>query len=305
MVVDGASGIRGWSQAPGAISASPMAAPPEFKVDNQDNFADQPETWADYGDTAAHQRDTAAHQRDETADEWDLAASLHDRAAEVRERRISAQGPGSLESRQRAVAARTDAAASRGRAAQDRGAAAVDRQQADMDRRIAIYNRQASSWDRERAKLDDLTGVYTRGAGLRRLDHKVALAAWCGQSLVLAFLDVDHLKDINDSRGHTAGDQLLRELAAALRSRVRASDLIFRYGGDEFVCAGAGLRPDLASVRLAAVNAALTAADDRWSITFGITEYQPGDKPKHLLIRADDALYDARGHQRPNQLHSG
>jgi diguanylate cyclase (GGDEF)-like protein len=174
-----------------------------------------------------------------------------------------------------------------------------------MDRSTSILNRQASSWDRDSAQLDDLTGVYTRGAGLFHLAHKVEVAARREEQLVLAFVDVDHLKDINDSQGHTAGDRLLHEVAAILRSRVRAFDLIFRYGGDEFVCASAGLRPDTAAVRLAAVNTALAAADARWSITFGITEHQPGDTLERLLNRADDALYVARRHERQERSHLG
>ena len=65
--------------------------------------------------------------------------------------------------------------------------------------------------------------------------------------LTLAFVDVDGLKKVNDAQGHAVGDQLLRDVGAALRTQLRAYDLVVRYGGDEFLCALRGA--DITSAR--------------------------------------------------------
>jgi diguanylate cyclase (GGDEF)-like protein len=157
-----------------------------------------------------------------------------------------------------------------------------------------MADRQASSEERDNALFDELTGVYTRAAGLIQLDQEIARSSRSRDPLVIAFVDVDRLKMINDSRGHAAGDQLLREVANCLRSRLRSYDLIFRYGGDEFVCVIPGMDAEFATVRLAEVCSALTAFDDQWKITAGITQLQLKDTLAQVLERADAALYDTR-----------
>jgi diguanylate cyclase (GGDEF)-like protein len=72
---------------------------------------------------------------------------------------------------------------------------------------------------------------------MAELEREIARATRTRQPLVLAFVDVDHLKEINDVHGHAAGDQVLQAVAETLRTTLRGYDLIFRYGGDEFVCA--------------------------------------------------------------------
>jgi diguanylate cyclase (GGDEF)-like protein len=111
---------------------------------------------------------------------------------------------------------------------------------------------------------------------------------------VLAFADVDHLKAINDSRGHAAGDGMLIEVANALRGKLRSHDLIIRWGGDEFVCALPGLTMVDATKRLALVQAALAEGSERGSATVGLAELQRGDTPESLIARADAALYRER-----------
>jgi len=171
-----------------------------------------------------------------------------------------------------------------------------DRIEAELDRNNALADRGASARERESSSHDDLTGAYLRGAGLVELERDIARARRTEQSLVLAFVDVDGLKDVNDSRGHAAGDRMLLEVAKTLSAQLRSYDLIIRFGGDEFVCAMARLTMAEAAKRFALVNAVLAEAPERGSITIGLAELQPDDSPEDLLARADAALYRERQH---------
>src|SRR5215218_10427845 len=82
---------------------------------------------------------------------------------------------------------------------------------------------------------DPLTGAYSRALLADRLGAEVERARRYGTPLSLCVLDLDHFKSVNDAFGHARGDQVLVELVARLQGRLRHSDLLFRYGGDEFV----------------------------------------------------------------------
>ncbi len=88
------------------------------------------------------------------------------------------------------------------------------------------------------AAIDGLTGLLNRRVFMERLETEVDRAERLGQPLSLIMIDLDNFKQINDNYGHQAGDQVLRQVAADLSSRVRKYDFIGRYGGEEFcVCA--------------------------------------------------------------------
>src|SRR5438552_15052647 len=87
------------------------------------------------------------------------------------------------------------------------------------------------------ATTDELTGGWRRKLGLEEVSRELERAHRTGAGLVLAFVDVDGLKAVNDSQGHLAGDALLRLLGETLRANVRPYDVIVRYGGDELLCA--------------------------------------------------------------------
>ena len=108
---------------------------------------------------------------------------------------------------------------------------------------------------------------------------------------MLAFVDVNGLKEINDSRGHLAGDRVLREVVSTLRTKLRSYDLIVRFGGDEFLCAIPGVSLAEAEERLAAVNTVLTAFPAHASVTTGLADLQADDSLEDLIARADSALY--------------
>ncbi len=146
--------------------------------------------------------------------------------------------------------------------------------------------------------MDGLTGEYSRGAGLVELEREMARVKRTGETLVLAFLDVDQLKSVNDSGGHAAGDRMLTEVARTVRAALRPYDLIIRYGGDEFICGNSGLDMAGVSKRLALVNSVLAKAAEHGSITAGVALLQSGDSVEDLIARADAALYRERRQRR-------
>ena len=109
--------------------------------------------------------------------------------------------------------------------------------------------------------------------------------------LVLAFIDVDRLKAVNDSRSHPAGDRMLLEVANALGAKVRSYDLILRPGGDGFVWALSGLNLPHVTERLLLVNTALAEGTEPGLVRFGLAELLPGDSPRDLVERASAALH--------------
>ena len=158
----------------------------------------------------------------------------------------------------------------------------------------------------ERATVDLLTGVYTRAHGLERLKHYLRLGQRHGHPTSVAMLDVDHFKRINDTYGHTAGDLVLRQVASALRAACRTTDLVFRYGGEEFVLvlpetglAGATrfaerLRRTVASAELSFEGQAIQI---KASIGVACASHEQLSETE-LLRLADEALYRAKKHGR-------
>ncbi len=121
----------------------------------------------------------------------------------------------------------------------------------------------------------------------------MARAKRTGHPFLLAFVDVDGLKATNDSLGHAAGDELLRQVAGSMRTHLRSYDLIVRFGGDEFVCGMSGLSQEEATRRFALVNADL-ANIRQASVTAGFAELKRRESLGDLLARADQELYRVR-----------
>ena len=130
--------------------------------------------------------------------------------------------------------------------------------------------------------------------GLTDLQHEIDRARRNKDGLVVAFVDVDRLKEVNDSEGHLAGDRLLAEVADALRGGLRSYDLIMRYGGDEFVCALSGVHMDEARERFDALAKQLADRSGGHSVTVGFAELQDDDDTQRLIARADEALLEIR-----------
>ncbi len=191
---------------------------------------------------------------------------------------------------------RARAAADRTRAAADRARAAEERAQSARDRNLAARDRAQAALDREASEIDELTHVRRRGAGIEQLQREIDRARRAPEELVVAFVDVDGLKRVNDSEGHLAGDALLVAVADSLRACLRSYDLIMRFGGDEFVCALPHADVDRVRARFADVSHALAMGPTKGSITVGFAKLDGSDSPEDLIRRADADLLAQREH---------
>ncbi|MFT3720004.1 GGDEF domain-containing protein [Pseudorhodoferax sp.] len=168
---------------------------------------------------------------------------------------------------------------------------------------ILMAKDRADAANRYLATHDGLTGVANRRALLLALERDVARTVRTGKPYALLMLDIDHFKAINDSHGHGAGDAVLRHVAAVLQARLRAQDMLGRYGGEEFLV----LLPDtplrgaarLAETLREAVEQAPCAYGGRSlavtaSIGASSMHMAPGDSVDPLVQAADLALYAAK-----------
>ncbi len=234
-------------------------------------------------DLTAEDRDQKAEAHDEVSEARDEKAESRDERAEARERAADEVDPG--------------AAADRAAALRDRRRGASDRTQAADDREAASADRGESARERVASSIDELTRAHRRDAGIVELEREIARAKRTKQPLALAFVDVDDLKGTNDSLGHAAGDQLLREVADSIRAHLRPYDLIIRFGGDEFLCALLGVTVAEAARRFSLVNMDLGASRQA-SVTVGLTEFEADDGVEDLIARADEAMYRERQQSR-------
>ncbi len=151
------------------------------------------------------------------------------------------------------------------------------------------------------AYRDPLTGLNNRLAMEMNLPREIDLAKRHSQAMAVLVMDLDGFKAINDGHGHDVGDQVLREVADVISQVVRNTDLVFRYGGDEFVCGLAqtdihGAIDVSERIRSSIDNLELSACgvNGQVQISIGITLVRHGDTFMSTFKRADKALYQAK-----------
>ncbi|MCL5279172.1 MAG: diguanylate cyclase [Planctomycetes bacterium] len=148
------------------------------------------------------------------------------------------------------------------------------------------------------ATKDPLTGCLNRRAFFERLQTEFLLSQRHNHELACIMLDIDHFKAINDHHGHSAGDEVLKALAQTLRSSLRVTDAVCRYGGEEFCI----LLPSTSAEKAAVVAdharcqiAANKVQDIQVTASFGVSGLAPGiTDPQQMLDQADKALYQAK-----------
>jgi diguanylate cyclase (GGDEF)-like protein len=172
----------------------------------------------------------------------------------------------------------------------DRFLAARDRAADELDRTEAALDRQRSAEDLSRIYRDELTGAFRCEAGRDQLIREVDRAQRTGVSLILVSLDVIGLARINAEHSHAVGDNVLRMLGETLQSSLRSSDVIVRYGGDEFVCALWGCKMSDAAWRLVEVRRILDTECPGAAVNVGLAKLQPDESFYELLARADEEL---------------
>ena len=234
-------------------------------------------------DRVAWERDRASAAHDALADERDLCAGRRDHRAERREQFTKDVDPQN--------------AFDRSEAKRDREQSAAERLNSRDDRVASEADRILSARERSEYVVDELTRAHRRAAGLFELEREVVQAKRTGQPFTLAFVDIDGLRAVNDSRGHAGGDELLVLVADTIRVHVRPDDLIVRYGGDEFLCGLLGLSIAEATRRFDLVNVEI-AMTSRSSVTAGLAEMAEPESLSALIRRADEDLYDRRKHRR-------
>jgi len=147
---------------------------------------------------------------------------------------------------------------------------------------------------------DDLTGIYNRRAGEKRLSEEVARAERDLQTFQVAFFDINSFKEINDKHGHSAGDACISHLAALLELNTRRGDWVSRWGGDEFIIGlhrNRALKMVMERIIKAIESTPCEIApglETRLSVSCGVAEYRFGDGPSGIIGDADKAMYAAK-----------
>ncbi|WPX07991.1 sensor domain-containing diguanylate cyclase [Anaerocellum danielii] len=152
------------------------------------------------------------------------------------------------------------------------------------------------------ASLDDLTGLFTRNEGMIYLEKQIQLSKMNETHFVVCFIDVDGLKQVNDTFGHQIGDELLKSFAQILKESIRSYDIAFRYGGDEFVLI-------LYKATIREANIVLTRIQNKIDefntkiqkpykiqISYGFAEYSPTSNlsTEDLIKIADENMYKVK-----------
>ena len=159
--------------------------------------------------------------------------------------------------------------------------------------------RRALDHERELARVDSLTGALNARSFSELAEREVARSLRTGAALTVAYLDLDGFKGVNDTFGHAAGDDVLKEVAGALRAGLRPTDVVGRLGGDEF----AALLPDTDAAAAtnplnrmrAAVRTIAEKADYAISVSVGAATFiRPPQDVNALLRAADELMYEAK-----------
>jgi polar amino acid transport system substrate-binding protein len=148
------------------------------------------------------------------------------------------------------------------------------------------------------AETDRLTKVYNRAKFDEELKKQVAWASLTNQYFGLIMLDLDHFKEVNDNYGHDMGDKVLKNTVELIHKRIRKSDILARWGGEEFMIIAPQIREGDLFTMIESLRVAIEGIDHDQvgtvTASFGATILNPNDNIQSLLKRADMALYRSK-----------
>jgi diguanylate cyclase len=154
---------------------------------------------------------------------------------------------------------------------------------------------------RQDSLQDALTGLPNKQSYEEHVNKELARVRRQGHKLSIAIADVDHLKHVNDNHGHGAGDQILKLIAKWMLNRLRESDLIARYSGDEFVIMMADTQQSdainaMSQMKQEIENTEFKIMNEQFNVTvsLGVTEINQGDFLQSAFQRANEALHKAK-----------
>ena len=183
----------------------------------------------------------------------------------------------------------------------------VDRMAQDSTKSVVRLQQEVSTYEtklktfEELALRDTLTGLANRRSVEERIEWRISH----GQVFCVVILDLDRFKQVNDSYGHVAGDDLLKQFSQELRSNIRPTDVVGRWGGDEFImvldCDLPGARTQIERMQkwvFGDYTIQLAAGKNKVKInldaSIGLAQWQPGETTQHLTERADAAMYQEK-----------
>lgn len=155
---------------------------------------------------------------------------------------------------------------------------------------------------------DTLTGVYNRRYFKQKAEEEIELTKRLGRSFSVIMLDLDQFKNVNDNFGHDVGDVALKTISQCIMEKIRKTDTLARWGGEEFVIILTDINRQIASdiaekLRKRIMKTEIPIAG-RVTASFGVTDYQDGDTVDDLIQRADRMLYLAKLEGRNCVRHS-
>ena len=171
------------------------------------------------------------------------------------------------------------------------------RKQEELEKNLAALQIEKSEYEKS-SKEDPLTGCLNRAGFSSILLREQENLSKNGCPVSFVMLDIDHFKEVNDTYGHSVGDEVLVNLTRLIRDKIRNTDALVRWGGEEFVilCGDTPIQNAqfLAEKLRVAIEGATLIKQQQVTCSFGIAELIPGEDPKKLFERADKALYSAK-----------
>ncbi len=165
------------------------------------------------------------------------------------------------------------------------------------DPEIRLLQQRIHELERSNAS-DRLTGAWNRAHFEHIIHVELSRSVRYHQPISLIFFDIDHFKHVNDTYGHSVGDQVLRELVKVIKNNIRTSDMLFRWGGEEFALLTTSTHfhaaEKLAHILRAKIAEHPMPAVEQITISLGVAEYLSGEDQQSWFERADQALYQAK-----------